>query len=964
MRGRWQEIEQLYHAVLELPRLERLSFIDRVCGSDQELRRELLSLIRQAEHDAEFLSQPALPEGFNLIALNRPKYGGQRIGQYRAVKLIGQGGMGEVYLAEDLRLGRPVALKLLPDFLVDDAESVRRFRREALAASAISHPHVAHIYEAGVDAGRHYLAMEYVEGVTLRELLDQGRPSTRAAVDLALQVAEALAAAHQIGVYHRDIKPENIMVRRDGYAKVLDFGLAKLSDVKAGHRPFASPEQSAHETHPGLVIGTAAYMSPEQVRGQQVNGQSDLWSLGVVLYEMLAGRRPFEGETPSDVSVAVLAKQPPPPATGALKAELNSVVFKALEKDVSSRYQKAEEFISDLRRLRRRLELSEATDESDPRGAPPASTKEAQPSRLFGLRGKVLLGLALLGIVFGFLYFRRGARQGGIIEKAAGWEATRLAGGGRAVRAAISPDGKWVAYVTEEASRQGLHLRRSDQAEGVVPLVPAGDLEFMGVAFSPDSQHVYYSVKRSEDVIATLYRVAVGGAPERLLTDVDSAPSFSPDGRQMVFLRQGADGSHESLYLANTDGSNVRAFYTRRMPEFIPIHAQPAWSPDGRVILCAVGAYENSVKKTWLAAVRVVDGVAVPITHQDWADIAQTAWTADGKAVVMAARDQPAQDFRRLWLVSYPDGQAAPMTGELNDYYGVSVSNDQRHLISLAGSRTAKLYVVELDGSQQARQITPGSDDGFGAVWLADGRIVFGSNAGGNPDIWVMDSDGGNRRQLTFSEYADTDPAVSPDGHAIVFTSAREGGRHIWRMDADGQNQRQLTTGPGESTPVIARDGETVFFFGFGAGVGTLGKVSINGGEATTVVTGMPRFPALSPDGQWLAFAYRPPGATANKIGLVPFTEPSSTPRVFEPAAGARSPGPVRWLRNSSGFAYIVTREGVSNIWAQPLGGGPARQLTRFTDQQIYSFDFSPDGRRVVCARGETLSQVLLFRHK
>jgi Tol biopolymer transport system component len=287
-----------------------------------------------------------------------------------------------------------------------------------------------------------------------------------------------------------------------------------------------------------------------------------------------------------------------------------------------------------------------------------------------------------------------------------------------------------------------------------------------------------------------------------------------------------------------------------------------------------------------------------------------------------------------------------------------------RGLVTLAKSRAAKLYIVDVkDRRIPARPITVGSDDSYGVAWLTNGSIVYGSNAGGNPDLWVTNGEDGSPQQLTTGAAAETDPAGTSDGRQIVFTS-NLGGRHVWKINADGTDQRQLTSGPGEATPVISSDDQYVLYFSFAAGAGTLERVPLAGGKTTVLTTGMPRFPTISPDGKWLSFSCRPGGAKGNKICVVPAAEPGAVPRVYNPVAGARSPGPVRWLKDNSGFSYIVLRQGVGNIWAQPLNGAPAAPLTNFAEGQIYAFDWSPDGRKLICARGESLSQIVLFQQK
>ncbi|MGB8508565.1 MAG: protein kinase, partial [Pyrinomonadaceae bacterium] len=362
----WRRIKELFHSALERAPAEREAFLDEACGEDAHARREVESLISAHEKDGEFLDVPAAAGmAAELVSRNLSELGaGRRVGAYRIVGTLGEGGMGKVYLAEDARLGRNVALKLLPASFMTDLERVGRFEQEARAASALNHPNILTIHEIGHDAGAHYIATEFVEGVTLRAHLKRGEMSVHEALEIAIQLAAALAAAHAARLVHRDIKPENIMVRPDGYIKVLDFGLAKptgqtLSADGDSNSDSNSFSKALVNTRPGMVMGTVAYMSPEQARGLDVDARTDIWSLGVVLYEMLAGRPPFTGPTGSDVMVSVLNREPPPlaqlrPTVG---SELERIVSKTLAKDREERYRTTKDLLIDLRRLKQRMEF-------------------------------------------------------------------------------------------------------------------------------------------------------------------------------------------------------------------------------------------------------------------------------------------------------------------------------------------------------------------------------------------------------------------------------------------------------------------------------------------------------------------------------------------------------------------------------------------------------------------------------
>ena len=389
---RWKQIDRLAQEAFSLEPRERASFLDGACAGDGDLRREVESLIAYQEKAADLMEMPALEAAAASLANSKGEsVMGETFGRYKVLGILGEGGMGTVYLAQDTSLGRKVALKLLPGYFTEDKDRVRRFEQEARAASALNHPNILTIYEVGRTDGRYFIATEFIDGVTLRERMAGGAMELSEVLETATQVASALAAAHEAGIVHRDIKPENIMLRRrDRYVKVLDFGLAKLTENAGSPEAPASemPTRAMEVTGPGVVMGTVAYMSPEQARGLAVDARTDIWSLGCVLYEMLAGRAPFKGGTATDTLVAILEKEPPPLenlAAGPVPAELNSVVNKTLRKDKGERYQTSEELLTDLRNLKERLEFEARFGRAAPPGLK-GKTAKAAPRRM--LEGK------------------------------------------------------------------------------------------------------------------------------------------------------------------------------------------------------------------------------------------------------------------------------------------------------------------------------------------------------------------------------------------------------------------------------------------------------------------------------------------------------------------------------------------------------------------------------------------------
>src|SRR5215217_2962191 len=580
---RWQQVKQIFNSALMYRPEERGPFILQACSGDENLRSEVESLVASHEQSGSFIDKPALETAASVLAGERAELrSGQIIGSYEVISFISRGGMGEVYLAEDKRLGRKVALKLLPASFTTDEDRLRRFEQEARFASALNHPNIITIYEIRQAAGSHVIATEFVEGETLRYRLSRSALTLSEALNVAIQVADALSAAHKAGIIHRDIKPENIMLRPDGYVKVLDFGLAKLSEQAAPAVAAEAPTIQVR-TGSGIVIGTAGYMSPEQARGLGVDPRSDIFSLGAVIYEMIARRKPFAGDTPSDTLAAILKTEPPPLSRVApgLPSELARIVNKSLRKDREERYQVVKDLWLDLKALKQELEFQDKLDRSvasegdgtgvmspgEPTQAlsgPRHTTSRSAISNISESisveikRHKAGGALALLAILLivgagSFGVYKWLQREEPVAHF---WDVklTRLTNSGNAIDATISPDGKYIVYALSDRSKQSLYIRQVSTANDkeIVPPAPIG---FFGMTFSPDGNEFYYAVKANLDV-GTLYRIPVlGGTPIKVLDRIDGPISVSPDGKQFVFVRGNYPNPGESaLVIANLNG--------------------------------------------------------------------------------------------------------------------------------------------------------------------------------------------------------------------------------------------------------------------------------------------------------------------------------------------------------------------------------------------------------------------------
>jgi serine/threonine protein kinase len=615
---RWQQVKAIFNSAIQYLPEERSSFLSQACSGDTKLRSEVESLIASHERSGEFIDEPAY-QGASWLADQKAELKmGQTIGSYQVLSFISRGGMGEVYLAQDQRLSRKVALKLLPVSFTTDIDRLRRFEQEARAASALNHPNIITIYEIREFEGAHIIATEFVEGETLRQRLSRSRLSLSETLNVAIQVADALSAAHKAGIVHRDIKPENVMLRPDGYVKVLDFGLAKLSEQ-------ASPAVSAEaptiqvRTGSGVVIGTAGYMSPEQARGLAVDGRSDIFSLGAMLYEMITLQKPFHGETPSDTLASILKTEPPSLSQikPGLPPELNRIVAKTLRKDREERYQVVKDLWLDLKSLKQELEFQQKLQQSnvpdftdsgatnvvpiaqptEPRSAITSISEslsiEIKKHKIGTAILLVLLVMIIGGASFGIYKYANRTQP---IERFWDVRISRITNSGNAIDSAISPDGKYIVYALSTRGTQSLYIRQVNAANDklIVPPAPVG---VFGMTFSPDGTELFYAVKSALDS-GTLYRIPVlGGTPVKVLEKIDAPISFSPDGKRFVVLRSNFPNQGDSsLVISNLDGSEQRDLVVKKLPEKLSpmFFTGPSWSPDGKLVSSVVATVGGS----------------------------------------------------------------------------------------------------------------------------------------------------------------------------------------------------------------------------------------------------------------------------------------------------------------------------------------------------------------------------------
>jgi serine/threonine protein kinase/Tol biopolymer transport system component len=865
---------------------------------------------------------------------------GTMLGAYRVESLLAAGGMGQVYRATDTRLNRPAAIKFLsPE--VGGTSARRRFEQEATTVSSLNHPHILTVYEVGEFQGRQYLVTEFVDGGTFQEWVVRIKPARKQILELLTGVADGLACAHEAGILHRDIKPENILVTKSGYAKLADFGLAKLLELPSSE---PSAETLTAATAPGIILGTVPYMSPEQAAGKKLDARSDIFSFGVVLYEALARRRPFAGATSTELLHAICYVAPEPLSED-VPVALRIVVEKALEKDPAERYQSMREMVIDLRRLARRA------GDTEPISTPAAVVRNSRRRWLWSL-AVLFIAIAAAWLTGSSGWFEDASQA--VNNPLDGARFTRLTDvEGTDIDASISPDGNFVAFLSDRAGPFDIWLSRVG-AGNPINLTPGKEDErspLRSVGFSGDGSELWMpGIEGRKIQLLAL----VGGTPRVFLTEQAVHPAWSRDGSRLAYHTREAG---DPLYVADRSGANARRIFAGRSGDW---HNHfPVWSPDDRWIFFVHGSPASNQMDLWRIAPS--GGEPERLTHHN-SEMRDPTPLGTGTVLYVAREADGSGPW--LWAFDTQRKAARRITYGLEEYTSLAASADGRRLVASVATPSMGLWTVPiLERAAEESDVKPFPVPSVRA-WaprFAGTQLYYLSSRGTGDGLWRY-QDG---QPVEIWKGADgallEAPAISPDGRRIAILLRKEGKRRIHVISADGTELHSVApTLDAQGSAAWSPDGNWIATGGNdGSGEG-LFKMPVSGGAPVRLTSKIGRNPVWSPDGSLIAYA----GPNIYTLTPLLAVRPDGTPVELPPIRVHRDGARARFLPDGRGLVYLQGTGAVpwEDFWLLDVTTRKARQLTRLnTPATMSTFDITPDGKQIVFDRRRENSDIVLI---
>ncbi len=792
--------------------------------------------------------------------------------------------------------------------------------------------------------------MELVSGKTLGALIHEDKADLRTLVGYLAQAAEGLAKAHAAGIVHRDLKPGNIMVSSDGFAKVLDFGLAKLTERREGGGSSSDiteePTLARDGSAVGSVVGTAGYMSPEQVQGKAVDHRSDIFSFGCILYEAATRRKPFAAETGIETMHKILNEKPTPveELNDKVPAELRRLVRRCLAKSPDQRVQSAKDLA---------IELREIAEEYDALSASASSASHAsgaavapRPGRTLGPTALAAAALvAIAGLAIGWWGLRRGAGEAPAKPAFQSMRMSTQTSRGDVIESALSLDGRYLAYLAGRTGRVSLRVRQVATGSDV-EVLPTQETGLEGPVFSPDGNYLFYmSRKPDSQFYRSLHQVpSLGGTPQERVFDVDSRATFSPDGKEVAFWRRVVQEKESRLVVFALDSSRERVLAKVTDPE--SYQGAPAWSPDGKTIAASLLKPAPDLQATIAffdpASGARRDFLALPRTI-----FQSLAWLPDGRGLVASGQDLRRSINEQVFLIGHPDARIERVTNDFYRYFGVSVSGGEEAIAATRLTRLANLWVADATGGEarQITSITNAEDSPLDVSTVGPDTVVFDAPRDQAIQLWTIDAKGGEPRALTSGSAISVNPRSAAG--VVLFDRLDDSGIHIWRVGADGSDLRQLTSGKGEQVATISRDGRLAAFFPYDSPQ-SVSLLTVADAQVSVLASGVSGMVGFSPDATRLMLGE----PEKDEKGLTRFAWKAFPVAGGPPDLTLRLPGQaidLAWTPDGRGLSFRNRADPNWNVYRQGADGKPV-QVTRFTEGRLTSHSWSPDGKRLAFA--------------